>query len=45
MRERGYSIGSGYGAWKEDSFRIGHMGDITVEDLNAMLDVMNEVMR
>ncbi|MGH9456783.1 MAG: pyridoxal-phosphate-dependent aminotransferase family protein [Thermoanaerobaculia bacterium] len=43
MRERGYTIGGGYGKWKETTFRIGHMGDITIEDLDAMLDVMEEV--
>ena len=36
-------IGGGYGDWKETTFRIGHMGDIPLEDLNAMLDVLEEV--
>ena len=45
MRERGYTLGTGYGEWKEDSFRIGHMGDISVEDLSAMLDVLVEVLQ
>ncbi len=43
MKKRGYTLGGGYGEWKETTFRIGHMGDITVEDLNAMLDVLEEV--
>jgi aspartate aminotransferase-like enzyme len=45
MKERGFTLGGGYGAWKDDSFRIGHMGDISVEDLSAMLDVLDEVMK
>ncbi len=43
MRARGYTLGSGYGQWKQDTFRIGHMGDITVPSLEAMLDVLREV--
>ena len=43
MRDRGYTIGAGYGDWKERTFRIGHMGDISIESLEAMLDVLGEV--
>ncbi len=43
MKQRGYTLGGGYGKWKETTFRIGHMGDITMEALNAMLDVLEEV--
>lgn len=43
MKKRGYTLGGGYGDWKESTFRIGHMGDVTVDDLNAMLDVLTEV--
>jgi len=43
MKKKGYVLGSGYGDWKETSFRIGHMGDISVESLTAMLDVLDEV--
>ncbi|HEU5161775.1 MAG TPA: alanine--glyoxylate aminotransferase family protein [Thermoanaerobaculia bacterium] len=43
MRERGYTLGGGYGKWKENTFRIGHMGDISLEDLDAMLDVLEDV--
>ena len=42
MKERGYTLGGGYGDWKESTFRIGHMGDISLEDLSAMLDVLND---
>lgn len=43
MKARGFTLGSGYGSWKEKSFRIGHMGDITLESLSAMLGVLEEV--
>ncbi len=45
MTERGYVIGGGYGDLKPTTFRIGHMGDHTVEGLDAMLDVLTEVVR
>jgi aspartate aminotransferase-like enzyme len=45
MKARGYTLGGGYGVWKDTTLRIGHMGDISVEDLNAMLDVLEEVAR
>jgi aspartate aminotransferase-like enzyme len=43
MKQRGYTLGGGYGQWKETTFRIGHMGDMPVEDLEAMLDALAEV--
>jgi len=45
MKSRGFTLGGGYGLWKETTFRIGHMGDITLESLNEMLDVLDEVAR
>jgi aspartate aminotransferase-like enzyme len=45
MKQRGFTIGTGYGDWKETTFRIGHMGDIPVDALMAMLDVLEEVAR
>jgi len=45
MKERGYVIGGGYGKLKPTTFRIGHMGDHTVDGLNAMLDVLGEVVQ
>ena len=45
MKQRGYTLGGGYGEWREATFRIGHMGDISMESLNAMLDVLEEVAR
>jgi aspartate aminotransferase-like enzyme len=40
MKKRGYTLGGGYGQWKSKTFRIGHMGDMTVDDVSAMLDVL-----
>ena len=45
MKKRSYTLGGGYGQWKDTSFRIGHMGDMPVADLEAMLDVLAEVTR
>ncbi len=43
MKARGFTLGGGYGKWKETTIRIGHMGDIQLDDVNAMLDVLGEV--
>jgi aspartate aminotransferase-like enzyme len=43
MKKRGYTLGGGYGQWKDTTFRIGHMGDIPLADVEAMLDVLGEV--
>jgi aspartate aminotransferase-like enzyme len=43
MKKRGYVLGGGYGKWKEETFRIGHMGDITIPALESMLQVLGEV--
>jgi aspartate aminotransferase-like enzyme len=45
MKKRGFTLGGGYGQWKDSTFRIGHMGDISVEDLTTMLDALGEVAR
>jgi len=43
MKKRGFTLGGGYGKWKATTFRIGHMGDIQLDDLNAMLDVLESL--
>jgi aspartate aminotransferase-like enzyme len=43
MKARGYVIASGYGKLKDSTFRIGHMGDHTVEELEELLSVLEEV--
>ena len=43
MKRRGFTLGGGYGAWKSSTFRIGHMGDMSLQSVEAMLDVLEEV--
>jgi aspartate aminotransferase-like enzyme len=44
MTERGWMLGTGYGRLKDATFRIGHMGDHTVQELDALLAVLEEVL-
>ena len=43
-KKRGYTIGAGYGQLKDRTFRIGHMGDHSLEGLNHLLNVLEEVL-
>jgi aspartate aminotransferase-like enzyme len=43
LQERGYKIVNGYGSLRDKTFRIGHMGEVTVKDLNKMLKVLSEI--
>ncbi|HHT76512.1 MAG TPA: alanine--glyoxylate aminotransferase family protein [Clostridiaceae bacterium] len=43
MGKRGYLMSNGYGALKDVTFRIAHMGDNTIEDIDAMLSDLDEV--
>jgi len=45
VRRRGYTIGGGYGALRETTFRIGHMGDHTPEGLAGCLAAVEEALR
>jgi aspartate aminotransferase-like enzyme len=42
VKERGFTIGSGYGKNKETTVRIGHMGDHTLEGLERCLAACDE---
>jgi aspartate aminotransferase-like enzyme len=44
-RERGFSIATGYGKLRESTFRIGHMGDHTLEELDALLEALEDAFR
>ena len=44
-KAQGYTIASGYGSLKETTFRIGHMGDHTVAETEAVLKVVEEALR
>jgi aspartate aminotransferase-like enzyme len=41
-KDRGYTIGGGYGKWKAETFRIGHMGDVDMASLEKLLAVLDE---
>jgi aspartate aminotransferase-like enzyme len=42
VKERGFTIGSGYGRNKETTVRVGHMGDHTLEGLERCLQACDE---
>ena len=44
MTARGWTLGTGYGKLKDTTFRIGHMGDHTVDELDALLAALEEVL-
>lgn len=41
---RGFTIASGYGSLKDETIRIGHMGDHTVAELDDLLGALTEVL-
>jgi aspartate aminotransferase-like enzyme len=43
MMDRGWVIGGGYGRLRDETIRIGHMGDHTVDELDGLLGVLTEV--
>jgi predicted phosphoserine aminotransferase len=45
MEARGFTIGAGYGKLKDTTIRIGHMGDHTVAELEALLGALEEVVK
>jgi aspartate aminotransferase-like enzyme len=44
LLERGHEIGNGYGDLKNETFRIGHMGDHTPDQLEELLAAADEVL-
>jgi aspartate aminotransferase-like enzyme len=44
LRAAGWVVGGGYGRLKESTFRVGHMGDHTVEELEALLGALEEAL-
>lgn len=44
VQQRGWVVGGGYGKLKPESFRIGHMGDHTLDELESLLAVLTEVL-
>ncbi|MEA5039849.1 MAG: alanine--glyoxylate aminotransferase family protein [Clostridiaceae bacterium] len=44
LGERGFELSNGYGDLKEKTFRIAHMADATMEDLQALLRAIEEIL-
>ncbi len=44
LNEKGYAISDGYGKLKQQTFRIAHMGDHTVEDIKKLLSVIDDIL-
>lgn len=45
VKEHGYQIATGYGRMKDETFRIGHMGDHTMDGLEGLLAVLGRVLK
>lgn len=43
LQRKGFEIATGYGVMREQTFRIGHMGDHTLEELEELLAALEEV--
>jgi len=44
LKAEGWTIGSGYGALKDSTIRIGHMGDHTVAELDELLPLIDRAL-
>ena len=44
MGKRGYLLSNGYGALKDKTFRIAHMADTSMEDIEELLKTLNSVL-
>ena len=42
LAKRNFWVASGYGQLKGSTFRIGHMGEISLDDLDELLEAINE---
>jgi aspartate aminotransferase-like enzyme len=45
LGKRGYAISNGYGKLKEQTFRIAHMGDLTLDEIKELIDNINEILK
>jgi len=45
LAKRGVTIANGYGKLKEKTFRIAHMGDITIEEIKQLLQWIDEILK
>ncbi|MBI4586964.1 MAG: alanine--glyoxylate aminotransferase family protein [Planctomycetes bacterium] len=44
LGERSMTLSNGYGKLKEETFRIGHMGDLDLKDLDLLLNTIDEIL-
>jgi predicted phosphoserine aminotransferase len=44
IKQRGFTIATGYGELKPSAIRIGHMGDHTMDELERLLESLEEVL-
>jgi len=44
LSEKGYIISNGLGKIKDKTFRIGHMGEVKISDLESLLCAINEIL-
>lgn len=44
LGKRGMTISNGYGKLKEKTFRIAHMADCTVDDIEILLDAIDDIL-
>jgi predicted phosphoserine aminotransferase len=44
VKARGWQIATGYGRMRDETFRIGHMGDHTMDSLDDLLGVLDEAL-
>ncbi|MGH7446763.1 MAG: hypothetical protein ACRELT_04345, partial [Longimicrobiales bacterium] len=45
VRKHGFQIATGYGHMKDETFRIGHMGEHTIDRLDALLAALRKVLK
>jgi len=44
LGERGFQISNGYGKLKDKTFRIAHMADTTVDEMQELLDTIDDIL-
>jgi aspartate aminotransferase-like enzyme len=42
---RGFAISNGYGKLKEQTFRIAHMGDLTLDEIKELIKNIDEILK
>lgn len=45
LAAQGFVVGGGYGEWKPSTFRIGHMGEVRDRDLEALFEIISQLVR